>query len=157
MTSTLPILPLDWTPAVSKVEVAAAEVPWSEMNLRSCFEADYQNFGIWSHDARELYAFILVHQPLADEWTIMNIAVVPQAQRRGYAEALVRYVVAKAARQPAKVFLEVRSSNNAARKLYQKVGFQEIGLRKNYYPTLSGTKEDAIVMLWNKPTEIQSV
>ncbi|WP_417659909.1 ribosomal protein S18-alanine N-acetyltransferase [Pseudidiomarina sp.] len=154
MTPTLPISLLDWTPAVVAVEASAAAVPWSEMNLRSCFAAEYQNFGIWSHDARELYAFILVHQPVADEWTIMNIAVAPQAQRRGYAEALVRYVLAQAARQSAKVFLEVRSSNNAARKLYQKVGFQEVGLRKNYYPTLSDTKEDAIVMLWNKPTEI---
>lgn len=142
---------------MSNVETAATSVPWSETNLKSCFAADYQNFGIWSHDQRELYAFILVHQPLADEWTIMNIAVVPQAQRQGYAEALVRYVLANAAQQSATVFLEVRSSNDAARKLYQKVGFKAVGLRKNYYPTLDDAKEDAVVMLWDKATEIQSV
>ncbi|MCU7808799.1 MAG: GNAT family N-acetyltransferase, partial [Candidatus Thiodiazotropha sp. (ex Semelilucina semeliformis)] len=43
-------------------------------------------------------------------------------------------------------FLEVRSSNLAALKLYEDLGFVEIGQRKNYYPAADRAREDAVVM-----------
>ena len=44
------------------------------------------------------------------------------------------------------LWLEVRESNQTARQLYDKLGFNEVTLRKNYYPTSTGERENAIVM-----------
>jgi ribosomal-protein-alanine N-acetyltransferase len=44
------------------------------------------------------------------------------------------------------IFLEVRFSNQPAKNLYQKLGYVEVGVRKDYYPVISGGREDAIVM-----------
>lgn len=140
------IAPLvDWNVRVQSIEEAAAAVPWSAQNLRSCFADGYDNWGIFSAD-QQLLAFILVHQPLADEWTIMNVAVDPMFQRKGLARRLVEHVVQAADRRQAQLFLEVRESNDAAKALYERVGFSPIGQRKNYYPNSDGSRETAIVM-----------
>jgi ribosomal-protein-alanine N-acetyltransferase len=44
------------------------------------------------------------------------------------------------------IFLEVRYGNQPAKNLYQKFGFEQVGLRKDYYPLISGGREDAIIM-----------
>ncbi len=79
-----------------------------------------------------------------DEGDIGNIAVAPGFRRRGVGAALLAVLLDEAARrQTAVVQLEVRASNLAARRLYEKNGFETVGKRKNYYekPT-----EDAILM-----------
>lgn len=48
---------------------------------------------------------------------------------------------------PIQIFLEVRESNLAAIRLYEKTDFHQIDLRKNYYPNLDGTKEHAVIMV----------
>jgi [ribosomal protein S18]-alanine N-acetyltransferase len=86
-------------------------------------------------------AGFLVSRPTAvRETEILNLAVAPEFRRRGLATALLRQVCA---RHPGDVFLEVRVSNTTARKLYQKLGFQEVGIRPNYY---TSPWEDGIVM-----------
>jgi ribosomal-protein-alanine N-acetyltransferase len=50
------------------------------------------------------------------------------------------------AQQMQLILLEVRVSNEAAIRLYQRYGFSEIGRRKHYYPVAPGVREDAIVM-----------
>jgi ribosomal-protein-alanine acetyltransferase len=75
---------------------------------------------------------------------ILNLAVLPAFRRRGVGRALVEELLALA-RGP--VFLEVRPSNSEARKLYEKMGFIQIGLRPGYYHTPS---EDGIVMKFQK-------
>lgn len=139
---------LNELPQVLVIEREINHFPWSEHNLQSCFTSDYQNFGIWSADGTQLHGFILVHQALADEWTIMNIGVAKKAQRQGLAERLVGHVCALAAGKGAQLFLEVRENNEAARKLYSKLGFVEIGRRKNYYPSFDDAREAAIIMRW---------
>ena len=89
--------------------------------------------------------FIVVREILAgdknrqSEREILNIAVAPSFRRRGVATLLLRNEL----RSNAVYFLEVRKSNSAARKLYSRQGFVEVGRRKEYYrnPT-----ETAIVM-----------
>jgi ribosomal-protein-alanine N-acetyltransferase len=70
--------------------------------------------------------------------------VLPAFRRRGVGRALVEELLALA-RGP--VFLEVRPSNSEARKLYEKMGFIQIGLRPGYYHT---PPEDGIVMKFQK-------
>jgi [ribosomal protein S18]-alanine N-acetyltransferase len=80
---------------------------------------------------------------LGTEWEIENIAVAAPVQRRGLGTRLLGEFLDLARERKAEaVFLEVRESNRAARKLYEKWAFVESGRRKNYY---GGPDEDAIV------------
>ncbi len=81
-----------------------------------------------------------------DESELLEIAVQPTMQGRGYGKALLAQAIALARRNGAvRMFLEVRESNARARKMYTSFGFEETGRRKNYYPTENG-REDAILM-----------
>src|SRR5437764_157477 len=63
------------------------------------------------------------------EHEILNVAVRSSARRRGIAEALLKHEM----RKPGNFFLEVRASNLAAKALYKKLGFRELGYRFDYY------------------------
>ena len=79
-----------------------------------------------------------------DEGDIGNIAVAPGFRRRGAGAALLKALLEETERrQAAVVQLEVRESNLAARRLYEKNGFETVGKRKNYYEKPA---EDAILM-----------
>jgi ribosomal protein S18 acetylase RimI-like enzyme len=69
-----------------------------------------------------------------DEWEIENVVVASEQRRHGLGTALVKEVLRKAhTSRAASVLLEVRESNLAARFLYEKLGFSEIGRRQGYY------------------------
>ena len=75
---------------------------------------------------------------------MMNIAVHPDYRRRGMGESLVNALVEELKDRGSRCLtLEVRSSNAPARSLYEKMGFVQIGLRKNYY---RNPKEDACIL-----------
>ena len=83
-----------------------------------------------------------------EELHINNLAVRPDWRGRGFARALLEHVLGEAARLGARrATLEVRSSNEVARRLYEGVGFIVAGTRQNYY---TNPAEDAVV-LWRDP------
>ncbi|MBO8164067.1 MAG: ribosomal protein S18-alanine N-acetyltransferase [Brevibacillus sp.] len=85
-----------------------------------------------------------------DEAHITNVAVHPEYRRRGIGERLMRQMMGLALLEGGeKMTLEVRPSNHTARSLYKKLGFEERGIRKQYY---SDNMEDAIIM-WVKLRE----
>jgi len=75
-----------------------------------------------------------------DEGEILNLAVAPELRRSGIARALLGEIFQYFS---GAIFLEVRESNGAARAFYKSLGFQEVGLRKEYY---RAPPETAIVM-----------
>ncbi|NLP18092.1 MAG: ribosomal protein S18-alanine N-acetyltransferase [Firmicutes bacterium] len=78
---------------------------------------------------------------------VTNLAVHPDYRRRGLGEVLMRCLMARAYGAGARcITLEVRQSNRAAQKLYEKLGFKGVGYRRGYY---SDNQEDALVM-WNE-------
>jgi ribosomal-protein-alanine N-acetyltransferase len=80
------------------------------------------------------------------ECHILNICVHPDYQRRGLGEGMVQFLLDLARQKKARIaLLEVRVSNAAAYHLYNKLGFDEVGTRKNYYPAHQG-REDAIIL-----------
>jgi len=80
----------------------------------------------------------------AEEWEIENVVVAGEKRRSGMGSALVRELVQEAGRSgAAAVLLEVRESNEAARGLYEKIGFNEIGRRPDYY---RNPPEDALLL-----------
>jgi ribosomal-protein-alanine N-acetyltransferase len=86
----------------------------------------------------------LIGRAVADEWEIENIAVLPDARRRGLASRLLNEFLALVeSKTGASVYLELRESNRAAHGLYQKWGFSEAGRRKNYYQE---PQEDALIL-----------
>ena len=75
---------------------------------------------------------------------MMNIAVHPDFRRQGIAEALVGELVSRLRDNDVHcLLLEVRASNEPAKQLYGKLGFIQVGLRKNYYRS---PKEDALIL-----------
>ncbi len=71
---------------------------------------------------------------VAGDWEIENIVVAEHARRRGVGSGLLKELVRRARNQAgAAVWLEVRESNRAARRLYQNHGFRESGRRRGYY------------------------
>ena len=83
------------------------------------------------------------YSKVMDEVEITNIAVAVSEQGKGYARHLLHLLIAEQIKDSLHVFLEVRLSNEAARKLYESLGFVENGIRKNFY---SAPKEDAVIM-----------
>jgi len=82
----------------------------------------------------------------AGEAHVLNVCIAPVCQGRGYGRVLLDHLLGRAQEQGAEVvFLEVRPSNGVAIALYESVGFNEIGRRRNYYQAAIG-HEDALVM-----------
>ncbi len=101
----------------------------------------YLNYGCLVGVREGRVAGFVAYREVGDqECEILNLAVAPEARRRGVATALAREVMAVAR---GAIFLEVRVSNAAARNLYEKLGFHQAGLRQGYYHS---PPEDGIVM-----------
>lgn len=84
---------------------------------------------------------------IVDEVHINNLAVRPEYRGKGYGTALLAYALGEGERQGApRATLEVRRSNEAARRLYERAGFRVAGVRRDYY---SHPTEDALV-LWRE-------
>lgn len=80
-------------------------------------------------------AGLVLARVAADEADIITLGVAPQARRGGIGRALATAAAARAAQRGAtRLFLEVAAANDAARRLYLSLGFQEIGRRPRYYP-----------------------
>jgi len=91
----------------------------------------------------------IVGRQVDDEWEIENIAVTGAARRCGLGSRLVGELLDLARSRGGKsVFLEVRASNRAARSLYEKWAFIEVGRRKTYY---QNPPEDALVLKFKFP------
>lgn len=146
------IAPLEWCEDIIAIEQAANALPWNQAALKSCFDAAtcdiYLNFGLWNCATERLLAYLIVNQAIDDEWTIMNIVVAPWAQRQGFARQLLMHLCRLANRQQARLLLEVRESNRAARELYSQLKFREIARRKDYYQSTNNERETAIIMQW---------
>jgi [ribosomal protein S18]-alanine N-acetyltransferase len=90
----------------------------------------------------DLSGFMVGHAAAGD-WEIENIAVDPSVQHTGLGSHLLGAFLDCIRQRASSVFLEVRESNAAARKLYKKLGFAEVGRRKTYYQS---PPEDAILL-----------
>lgn len=129
--------------AIRAIEQASHLSPWSEKQLLDSIHGEH-NCRLLLID-NKLCAYLIL-SAVVDEMEILNIAVSPDNQRKGLASYLMRDLIQLARQQAiARVFLEVRQSNQAAIQLYQKHGFQRVGLRKNYYAGSQG-REDGLLM-----------
>lgn len=129
---------------ILEIEEAVYTHPWSRGNFIDSFSNDHIFFGLKDH--QKLFAYFVL-MPILDELHLLTIAVVGESQRHGYAVTLLNKMAEFALQHGfSSILLEVRVSNHRAIDVYKKFGFQEIGYRKNYYPSYNFEREDAIVM-----------
>ena len=128
--------------AVAELEKICFSDPWSENSVASELKNKLALWLVAEEEGR--VAGYIGSQTCGDESDVMNVAVHPDFRRRGVAEALVNVLVAELKAIGSHCLtLEVRASNMPAVSLYEKLGFTEIGRRKNYY---RNPKEDALIM-----------
>ena len=127
-----------------EIEKAAHPVPWSLGTLKNNQGERYHNLKLIEDDNIVGFA---VCQTVLDEATLFNIAIDPQFQRRSFGYLLLHTLIEQLQQKDiATLWLEVRESNQKARRLYERLGFNEVDIRKNYYPTPDGKRENAVVM-----------
>ena len=136
------MLPAD-VPEVLVIERASFSMPWSRgAFLYEIEQNQVARCWVGREDGR-VVGYICLWE-VADELHVTNVAVHPDARRRGFARALLESVFAHARAVGSRmVLLEVRPSNTEAIPLYESFGFRVIGRRRGYY---YDTGEDALVM-----------
>lgn len=133
---------------IMDIERRAYEYPWTEGIFRDCLRVGCCCWVCVENGAIIGYAVMSMG---AGEAHILNICVQPESRRRGIGRNLLTHMLELAHERNADVtVLEVRVSNAAAINLYRGMGFNEIGMRKAYYPAAYG-QEDAIVLARNLP------
>jgi len=138
-----PATPAD-IPAMMALEKHAATAShWSAAQYQTVFASSGpRRVALLIEDDARIEGF-LVARGLDREWQIENVAVAGPARRRGLGTRLLGEFLDLARREGGDaVFLEVRESNRAARRLYEKWAFQESGQRNRYY---RNPEEDALV------------
>ena len=130
--------------AIVAIERASFSDPWSPRLLGDELEADPRRRPFVALDDDRIVGFALFWV-IVDEIHLVNVAVAPEARRRGVAQAMLDHVLTtEAGRRAAIMTLEVRVTNEAAIAFYRRNGFVDVALRPRYYPD---TGEDALVML----------
>ncbi|MDP0171453.1 ribosomal protein S18-alanine N-acetyltransferase [Glaesserella parasuis] len=138
-----PILENDFD-RLFEIEQQAHLVPWAKGTLLNSQGERYLNLKLSVEN--RIVAFAIC-QFVLDEATLFNIAVDPAYQGKGYGKQLLQALIAQLQqKQITTLWLEVRASNTTAQKLYFSLGFNEVTVRKNYYPTQDGGRENAVVM-----------
>jgi ribosomal-protein-alanine N-acetyltransferase len=129
-------------PGIIEIERSSYADPWEESLFIEVLGAAGKYLFV-DEEGNELAGYI-VFEPVLDEGHITDIAVGRKYQGRGIATGLLNKVLDLAGKLNVKsIFLEVRESNAAAKKLYSKFGFKQIGRRKSYYHKAN---EDALVL-----------
>ena len=129
-------------PKAVAIEELCFSDPWSENAFKDSLSNPYSHFKVWEEGGK--VAGYIGFYALSGEGSITNVAVHPDFRKKGIGEALVKEIVALGKSLCLEyITLEVRVSNTPAKKLYSKCGFEEVGLRKNFY---TKPKEDAIIM-----------
>jgi [ribosomal protein S18]-alanine N-acetyltransferase len=129
--------------AIAELERESFADPWSLASFESVLDEPAAFFAV-ANTASSKPAGYVVAWFAADEGEIANLAVREPTRRRGIGSMLLAGALAEGKRRGARnMYLEVRESNEAARRLYTARGFEEIGRRKHYY---RHPVEDAIVL-----------
>lgn len=125
------------------IEQSAYTHPWTEILFGDCLRSGYCCWVMHQESVIICYGIMSVG---AGECHLLNLCVKPDMQNNGYGNVMLEYLLDIARSHNVETaFLEVRPSNHAAIRLYEKAGFNEVGMRSNYYPASHG-REDAIIL-----------
>jgi ribosomal-protein-alanine N-acetyltransferase len=129
-------------PQVAELEKLCFSDPWSEQSIASELDNVLALWYVALEDDRVVG--YIGSQTVCGETDVMNIAVHPDYRRQGIGQILIEELIREVKNLGSiSLTLEVRSSNAPAVSLYEKLGFSQVGLRKNYY---RNPKEDAYIL-----------
>ena len=128
---------------VIAIEESVYPFPWTRGIVHDCLLVGYSCLVCQQDESIIAYVVMSV---AAGEAHILTLVVHPEFQGQGYAKKILQHALDLARERKAEsIYLEVRPTNQRAISIYQKAGFNEIGIRKGYYPAENG-REDALVM-----------
>ncbi|MDO8718267.1 MAG: ribosomal protein S18-alanine N-acetyltransferase [Polaromonas sp.] len=138
----------DWLDAVVRVETSAYAHPWKQNNFTDSLASGYQVqlLTAGTPPNAELLGYFVAMKGV-DEVHLLNITVAPACQGQGWAPLMLEALAIWARGQGAHwLWLEVRVGNARAKAVYERFGFSQVGVRRNYYPAGNDAREDALVM-----------
>lgn len=127
--------------AVLSIEQSVQPYPWTRGNFRDAMASGYRCYVDEAEGEVRGFAVLMLG---VDEAEVLNIAVAAAHQHKGLGRAMLAAMLTGEP-QWSRIFLEVRASNLAAIALYRSAGFEQVGLRRNYYHNAQGSV-DALVM-----------
>jgi ribosomal-protein-alanine N-acetyltransferase len=128
---------------VVKIENRCHLTPWTNKNFIDSYDA--KNLFKVLKNENDIIGYYIALFAL-DECELLNITITSELQKKGFGELMLKDLFSECREvNIVNIFLEVRKSNLLAIRLYKKNGFNEIGIRNNYYQNKDG-KEDAILM-----------
>lgn len=138
---------LDDLDAIMAIEPHIYYHPWTRGNFSDSLNSGYSAWVLEdSSVATEKIMGYALMMMVLDEAHLLNLSIAKAYQKKGLGRFLLEHLISIANQhQAAHMFLEVRSSNIAAITLYEHLGFNEMSIRRGYYPAASG-REDAVLM-----------
>ena len=135
--------------AVSAIERASYQFPWSSGIFRDCLLAGYNCLVAEIGGTIVGYGIMSI---AAGEGHLLNLCIHPSMHRQGYGRRLLSALLLQAQGYGAdNVYLEVRPSNRAAIELYLSMGFEHLGMRPSYYQAAEGREDAAIFVSRLRP------
>jgi ribosomal-protein-alanine N-acetyltransferase len=129
--------------AIMEIEPHIYSHPWSRGNFSDSLVSGYSAWVLL--DGAKIIGYALMMMVL-DEAHLLNLSVAKTFQKQGLGRLLLEHMIAIARKHDAaNMFLEVRPSNISAIALYENIGFNEMAVRRGYYPAQNG-REDAVLM-----------
>lgn len=127
--------------AVLSIEEISYTIPWTRGIFADCLRVGYPSWVLLNDESTVGYVLFSVG---ADEAHLLNICITPSMRQHGLAKKMLNDMFVLLKEKGINfLFLEVRGSNSNAIKMYETLGFDKIGIRRNYYKTLDG-REDAV-------------
>lgn len=129
--------------AVMEIEPLIYSHPWTRGNFSDSLNSGYSAWVLEKNNEMVGYALLMM---VMDEAHLLNLSIAKAYQKQGLGRYLLEHMLQIARNHHAlNMFLEVRPSNVSAIALYENMGFNEMAIRRNYYPAKSG-REDAVLM-----------
>lgn len=136
---------IDALAQVMHIENSAYALPWTEVNIADSIRSGY--YCVQLIGGTDTVLGYMIAMQGVDEVHLLNITVDPALQRQGWGRVLLDALVMWSRGQQAQwLWLEVRVGNLQAIRVYERFGFRRVGKRKDYYPALHNSREDAVVM-----------
>ncbi len=141
---TLAPMTLDDLDAVMAIEQTAYSHPWSRGNFRDSLNPLFDAQCLWLEG--ELLGYFLAMRGF-EEMHLLNITVAPARQGQGWGHMMLDALSLMSRHEGAQwLWLEVRQSNLRALQVYERYGFKQVSIRKDYYPAGRQQREHAVVM-----------
>ena len=142
--ATLRTMTPDDLDAVMAIEQSAYSHPWSRGNFRDSLNPLFDAHCLWL-EGELLGYFLAMHG--VEEMHLLNITVAPARQGQGWGHMMLDALSLLSRSQGAQwLWLEVRQSNQRALQVYERHGFRQVSIRKDYYPAGRQQREHAVVM-----------